>query len=147
MSSEALSGKTLSNRASISRNRYLLDTHTFIWLAVGDSRLSDEARACVAEPENQLLLSVASIWEMAIKKSQGRLELTVSLSDFVKDQLAALVTQLLDIRSEHALLVEGLPFHHRDPFDRLLVAQAIRENLIVVGADRSFDKYGVRRLW
>ena len=147
MSSKVMSAKAVSNRDSISRNRYLLDTHTFIWLAVDDPRLSDPARACAAESENQLLLSVASVWEMAIKKSLGRLELAVSLPEFLKDQLAALVTQLLDIRSEHALLVEGLPFHHRDPFDRLLVAQAIRENLIVIGADRSFDKYAVRRLW
>ena len=127
--------------------QYLLDTHTFIWLASDDPHLSKTAKACIAESGNQLFLSVASVWEMAIKKSLGRLELSISLRDFLDDQLVALATQLLEIRSEHALLVEGLPFHHRDPFDRLLVAQAIKENLTVLGADTSFDKYGVRRLW
>ena len=127
--------------------QYLLDTHTFIWLASDDPRLSKTAKTCVADSENRFFLSVASVWEMAIKKSLGRLELAISLRDFLDDQLGALATQLLEIRSEHALLVEGLPFHHRDPFDRLLVAQAIKENLTVLGADSSFDKYGVRRLW
>ena len=128
-------------------SQYLLDTHTFIWLASDDPRLSKTAKTCIAESGNQFFFSVASVWEMAIKKSLGRLELTISLRDFLDDQLVALATQLLEIRSEHVLLVEGLPFHHRDPFDRLLVAQAIKENLTVLGADASFDKYGVRRLW
>lgn len=147
MSEQAPPHENTHREADPERSRYLLDTHCFIWLAVDDPRLTDAARSCVAESENQLFLSVASVWEMAIKKSLGRLELKISLRDFVEHQLGALATQLLEIRSEHALLVEGLPFHHRDPFDRLLVAHAIRENLTVLGADSSFDKYGVRRVW
>ena len=126
---------------------YLLDTHTFLWLATEDERLSPTARELVLDPRNDLFLSVGSIWEMAIKKSLGRMELTGPLSRLVAEQLKQLRTSLLEIRREHALLVETLPFHHRDPFDRLLVAQAIEESLPLLSADEQLDAYPVDRVW
>ncbi len=126
---------------------YLLDTHTFLWLATEDEGLSPTARELALDPRNDLFLSVASVWEMAIKKSLGRMELTVPLSRLLAEQLRQLRTTLLEIRCEHALLVETLPFHHRDPFDRLLVAQAIEESLPLLSADTQLDAYPVDRVW
>ena len=128
-------------------NAYLLDTHTFLWLATEDERLSPTARELVLDPATDLFLSVGSVWEMAVKKSLGRMELTVPLSRLVAEQLKQLRTSLLEIRREHALLVETLPFHHRDPFDRLLVAQAIEERLPLLSADSQLDAYPVERVW
>ena len=125
----------------------LLDTHTFLWLATDDGRLSQTARELVIDPATQLFLSVGSIWEMAIKKGLGRIELAIPLSRLVEEQLKDLRTNLLEIRCEHALLVETLPFHHRDPFDRLLVAQAIEEKLSLLSADEQLDAYPVDRVW
>ena len=125
----------------------LLDTHTFLWLATDDGRLSQTARELVIDPATQLFLSVGSIWEMAIKKGLGRIELAIPLSRLVEEQLKDLRTNLLEIRCEHALLVETLPFHHRDPFDRLLVAQAIEEKLSLLSADEQLDAYPVYRVW
>ncbi len=125
----------------------LLDTHTFLWLATDDGRLGDTAREMVRDPATDLFLSVASVWELAIKKSLGRMDLTIPLSRFIEDQLKHLRTSLVDVRCDHALLVETLPFHHRDPFDRLLIAQAIVENLPLLSADRQLDPYPVDRIW
>ena len=126
---------------------YLLDTHTFLWLATDDQRLSQTARQRVLDPTTELFLSVGSVWELAIKKSLGRVELTVPLSWLVDEQLKHLRANLLNIRREHALLVESLPFHHRDPFDRLLIAQAIAEDLSLLSADHQLDPYTVTRVW
>ena len=125
----------------------LLDTHTFLWLATDDGRLGDAAHEIVRDPATDLFLSVASVWELAIKKSLGRMDLTIPLSQFIEDQLKHLRTSLLDVRCDHALQVETLPFHHRDPFDRLLIAQAIVENLPLLSADRQLDPYPVNRIW
>lgn len=125
----------------------LLDTHTLIWLATDDARISEKARRLVGDLKNDLYLSVASVWELAIKKSLGKIDLQVPLAAFVRSQIEALNLRRLDILSEHALLVEGLPFHHRDPFDRMLVAQALHEGLSILGADSAFDSYSVKRLW
>ena len=126
---------------------FLLDTHAFLWLATDDERLSHAARELVLDPSTELFLSVGSVWEIAIKKSLGRMELTIPLSRLVEEQLKHLRTNLLEIRCEHALLVETLPFHHRDPFDRLLIAQAIQENLPLLSADKQLDAYPVNRVW
>ncbi len=125
----------------------LLDTHTFLWLATDDKRLSLTARELVLDSSTELFLSVASVWEMAIKKSLGRMELAIPLRRLVEEQLRDLRTDLLEIRCEHALLVETLPFHHRDPFDRLLVAQAMEEKLSLLSADKQLDPYPVDRVW
>ncbi len=127
--------------------RLLLDTHAFLWFAGGVSRLSPGARRRIEDTAHDKFLSVASIWEAAIKVSFGKLALSVSL-DVVLDQGAVnngIV--LLDVRREHAAAVEHLPFHHRDPFDRLLVSQAMIERMEIVSADESLDAYPVRRIW
>jgi PIN domain nuclease of toxin-antitoxin system len=127
--------------------RLLLDTHAFLWWVEDDSRLSRKARAAIAEPGNDCFLSLASSWEMAIKISLGKLRLAAPLERFIPEQLAANGFRELAIDFRHVARVSRLPFHHRDPFDRLLVAQALEEDLTVVSADRVFRTYGSSRVW
>lgn len=127
--------------------RFLLDTHTFLWMAGAPERLGAEARKQIELPASELQLSVVSVWEMAIKVSLGRLELPKSLAPFLEEQAAATRVATLEIRTEHALRVENLPWHHRDPFDRLLIAQAQFEGLPVLSRDGSFDAYDIERIW
>jgi PIN domain nuclease of toxin-antitoxin system len=126
---------------------FLLDTHTFVWMAGDPDRLGSAARERIEASESELHLSVASVWEMAIKSSLRKLKLPASLREFLEEQLAATRTTLLEIRAEHAVRVESLPWHHRDPFDRLQVAQAQFEKLPILTFDRAFDAYGVERIW
>jgi PIN domain nuclease of toxin-antitoxin system len=127
--------------------RLLLDTHAFLWWILGSDRLSRRARAAIGDPANNCAVSIASAWEMAIKLSLGKMRLEAPLGTFLPEQLAAngFVAHPIDIR--HVARVARLPFHHRDPFDRLLVAQALEDNLAVVSADKVFTKYRVRRVW
>jgi PIN domain nuclease of toxin-antitoxin system len=127
--------------------RLLVDTHTFLWWIDDGSRLSARARAAIANRDNVCYLSLASVWEMAIKVSLGRLELPSSVDRFVSEQLAANQFEALPIDLRHAGEVARLPFHHRDPFDRILAAQALTDGLSVVSADPVFRKYGVKRVW
>ena len=125
----------------------LLDTHAFLWWAEDSPRLSKRARAAIGQPEETCFLSLASCWEMAIKISLGRLKLTQRLDRFVAEHMAASGLHPIGVMLPHAARVAELPFHHRDPFDRLLAAQAIEEGLSIVSADRVFTKYGVTRVW
>ena len=127
--------------------RLLLDTHTFLWFIMGSSNLSANARAPVEDAANESLLSVASLWEMAIKVSLGKFTLSAPLDALIPQQLGSNGIELLGIQVAHAAAVSTLPFHHRDPFDRLLIAQAIVEGMPVVSADAAFDAYPVKRLW
>ena len=127
--------------------RLLLDTHTFLWFVAGDAALSIAARRRIEDVRNDKFLSVASVWEIAIKVSLGKIMLDVSVDELVEDGAVENGIGLLDVRREHAVSVATLPFHHRDPFDRLLVAQAFVERLAVVGSDTAFDAYAVRRFW
>ena len=127
--------------------RYLLDTHAFVWMASAPDRLGSKARARIEAPASVLFLSVASIWEMAIKSSLGRLEFPAGLPEFLEEQLASTRTRVLAIRAEHAVRVANLPWHHRDPFDRLLVAQAQFETLPILSRDAAFDAYSIERIW
>jgi PIN domain nuclease of toxin-antitoxin system len=127
--------------------RVLLDTHAFLWWVDGGERLSTRARRAIANPGNECLLSLASAWEMAIKVSLGKLELPGTPERFLSDQLAANRFRLLALDLRHVSGVASLPFHHRDPFDRLLAAQALAERIPIVSADPVFRRYGVRRLW
>jgi PIN domain nuclease of toxin-antitoxin system len=126
--------------------RYLLDTHAFLWMAEDDARLHANVRALVADLDNEILLSVASVWEMAIKSSLGKLILGTTLERLVAGGLDRGI-RLLEVACAHAYVVEHLPFHHRDPFDRLLVAQASHDGLQLVSRDPSFDAYSVTRVW
>jgi PIN domain nuclease of toxin-antitoxin system len=123
----------------------LLDTQAFLWWVADDPRLSKRAARAIAATE--CLLSVASCWEMAIKASLGKLTLPGAVGRFVQEQLEVNGFSLIAISLEHAAGVADLPFHHRDPFDRLLVAQALAEGLSLVSADPIFRRYGVTRVW
>lgn len=125
--------------------RYLLDTHAFLWLATDDPRLSLRARALFIESED-CFLSAASVWEMTIKSSLGKLILGTTIERLVQGGVDRGV-RLLDIASRHALVVEQLPFHHRDPFDRILIAQAMHEDMQLVSRDDQLDRYAVTRVW
>lgn len=127
--------------------RLLLDTHVFLWWVNDAPQLSDAARLAIADTGHTCFLSVASCWEIAIKSSLGKLRLAIPVERFVSEQLALNGFTLLPISLRHAAKVEKLPFHHRDPFDRLLVAQALIDKLTIVSADSIFSDYGVKRLW
>ncbi len=118
--------------------RLLLDTHALLWW-LADEGLAADARAAIAAGDNQVLLSAASAWEIAIKRALGRL----SAPEDLLDQLAASGFDHLPIALRHALAVSDLPAHHRDPFDRMLIAQAMVEGLTVVTRDRRFSAYPV----
>ena len=127
--------------------KLLLDTHAFLWWVAASGELSRKSRSAVESARNECFVSVASGWEIAIKASLGKLRIEGALDRFLPEQLAANGFQPLAIDLKHAARVATLPFHHRDPFDRLLIAQALEEELAVVTADPVFAKYGVTRIW
>ncbi|MGH9659439.1 MAG: type II toxin-antitoxin system VapC family toxin [Bryobacteraceae bacterium] len=125
----------------------LLDTQAFLWWVEDSPRLSKKARAAIGRPQEACFVSLASCWEMAIKISLGHLHLAQRLDRFVAEHIAANGFHPLGVQLPHAARVVDLPFHHRDPFDRLLAAQALEEELSIVSADRVFARYGVKRVW
>ncbi len=127
--------------------KLLIDTHTFIWFVMGNTKLSAVARTLIEADNNEKIVSTASLWEIAIKLSIGKLNLGLSFDEFVSKQLYGNGFDLLKIDTEHISSVSTPPLHHRDPFDRLLIAQAIVENIPVVSADKAFDSYAIQRLW
>jgi PIN domain nuclease of toxin-antitoxin system len=127
--------------------KYLLDTHSLLWLTTNDSRLSLMAQELYLDAGNDIFFSMASIWEMAIKSSIGKISFESNLEDFVEDHIKGNNIEILKIELPHILRIERLPFHHRDPFDRLIIAQAIEDNISVIGNDTEFDKYKVNRVW
>ena len=127
--------------------RLLLDTHAFLWFIGETSMMSERSRRAVEDARNDVLLSVASVWELAIKASIGKIDVGEPLDDFLAAQVETNRILLLDVTARHALAVRRLPFHHRDPFDRLLVAQAQCEALTVVSHDEAFARYDVPVLW
>lgn len=127
--------------------KLLLDTHTFIWWDSEPAKLSPLALALCQDRENILLLSVASIWEMQIKLQLGKLGLTLPLMEIVETQRQTNNIEILPITLTHVLALENLPAHHKDPFDRLLVAQAIAEEAALVSGDPSIAKYAVQVVW
>ena len=127
--------------------RCILDTHAFLWLAGGDSRLSPRARDLFEDPSNDFVLSIGSVWEMAIKLSLGKLTLGRPLSEVLRIAREEQGIALLAIAPEHATYVSTLEFYHRDPFDRLLVAQSLLEGSPIVSIDGKLDAYGIERLW
>jgi PIN domain nuclease of toxin-antitoxin system len=125
----------------------LLDTHAFLWFDWGDPLLSRKARSLIEDEANQILVSVASIWEIAIKVRTGKLSLVSSLEDFLVEHLDGNDIELLGIERRHCVRLAELPMHHRDPFDRMLVAQSQVESIPLISTDSLFDAYGVTRLW
>lgn len=139
---------TWSNPSSIQLfMRLLLDTHSFLWFAGGDDRLSMDARTAIADLENEAYLSTASLWEMAIKINIGKLRLPMPLGELVTAQVRDNAIDILDPEVPHYDTYVDLPLHHRDPFDRMIIAQAKADELRIVGKDEAFDQYAVTLLW
>jgi PIN domain nuclease of toxin-antitoxin system len=126
--------------------RFLLDTHVFLWLIQGDPQLSDPAKAIISDDTNQLNFSVVSIWEIAIKLNIGKLKIEHSIED-IYQLLAQLKIEIMPIERSDLDRYLTLPLHHRDPFDRLIIAQSIDRELILISADGAFEPYPVERLW
>ena len=127
--------------------KLLLDTHTLLWTYWGDAQMSATAIRLVTDPANRILVSPASHWEIAIKMKTGKLILREPFLDFVQHAIFDNGFDILPIEPKHTAWVATLPFHHKDPFDRLLVAQALAESIPLVSVDATLDAYGVTRLW
>ena len=123
--------------------RFLVDTHCWLWLQASPERLAPEMLSQLADPDNELLLSAASSWEIAIKFALGKLPLPEPPAVYVPRRMAASGSRGLAVEHAHTLRVADLPTHHRDPFDRLLIAQAQIEKLTIVTVDRQFERYDV----
>jgi PIN domain nuclease of toxin-antitoxin system len=124
----------------------LLDTHAFLWALAGDARMSRRARDTFTGPTG-LSLSIANLWEILIKVQSGKLKLPRPAGPYVLKKLAENGIEMLPISIDHLLALERLPMHHRDPFDRMLIAQSLEENLPIVTSDPLFDRYDVRLIW
>jgi PIN domain nuclease of toxin-antitoxin system len=127
--------------------KLLLDTNVFIWLNDAPHRVREQVMTVIANPDNDLFFSLTSIWEMQIKIQLGKLELSDALPDILKTQQLENNLQVLTIDLNHIWSLENLPNHHRDPFDRLLIAQAQTEGMTLVSADGIFEMYDVDLLW
>jgi PIN domain nuclease of toxin-antitoxin system len=127
--------------------RLLLDTHAFLWFITNDSQLSAAAKALIGDPGNEILVSPASYWEIAIKVSFGKYPLTVPFETLITQGIDGNGFKVLAIEPRHTAALTTMPFHHRDPFDRVLVAQAQVEQISVVSNDAILDQYGANRLW
>lgn len=125
----------------------LLDTQALLWFLLDDPRLSGKARERLIDTDVSIFVSPASIWEIAIKISLGKYTLPAPFAAFWGEQLQINDFSLLPISVSHAARVVDLPFHHRDPFDRLIIAQSLEEGIPVVSSDDTFDHYGVERVW
>ena len=127
--------------------RLLLDTHALLWFLLDDPQLSATAKALIIDSANDIEISPASYWEIAIKISIRKYRLPETLEAFFERELAANAFRILAIEPRHVAPLTRLPFHHRDPFDRLLLAQAMVESIPIVSNDTAFDAYPVTRLW
>jgi PIN domain nuclease of toxin-antitoxin system len=127
--------------------RLLIDAHALIWAVDDPSKLTPQTATALQDPANELLLSAATIWEVAIKAGLKKLALSMPYRRWMTKAIGDLGLTVLPITVEYADVQAGLPQHHRDPFDRLLAAQAFVEKVSVVSADGIFDQYGVNRVW
>jgi PIN domain nuclease of toxin-antitoxin system len=127
--------------------RVLLDISSFLWFVAGSDRLSREAREIMEDFDNELVISVASLWEIAIKVSIGKLELLRQFDLFIPEKLEENEIEILHVTFCHLSEMIKLPFHHRDPFDRLIIAQSVSENLPLIASDRIFREYSIDIIW
>ncbi len=125
---------------------YLLDTHTFIWFINGEEELSSLARKTIEHKDANNFISIASLWEIAIKLSIGKLKLRTPFAA-IPEQIAKNGFQILPITFEDTLKLSTLPFHHRDPFDRLIIAQSMTNQLTIISTDELFPDYGIITIW
>jgi PIN domain nuclease of toxin-antitoxin system len=129
---------------------YLIDTHTFLWFVSGSTDLSQKAKATIESNDNSIFISIASLWEISIKTALGKLQINgkyeTVLTDIVENNMT-----ILPINFQHTVIQHNLPFHHRDPFDRIIIAQAFVEKMALVGNDKVFDSYFqntlINRVW
>ena len=126
--------------------KLLLDTHAFLWFITNDPKLSATAKSAIADPNNEILVSPASYWETAIKISVGKYPLHAPFETFITQGIDGNGFKVLPIEPKHAAVLTNLPFHHRDPFDRVLVAQAKVEAIDIVSNDSALDAYGIKRM-
>ncbi len=126
--------------------KYLLDTHTLIWFIEGDGKLHQNLKSAIENPENQIFVSIVTFWEIAIKQSLNKLELNNSIEDYI-NKVTENNIAIVSVSFEHILKLTTLPFYHRDPFDRMLIVQAIIENMVVISKDTHFADYEVTILW
>ncbi|MCM0593370.1 MAG: type II toxin-antitoxin system VapC family toxin [Gloeotrichia echinulata DVL01] len=127
--------------------KLLLDTQCWLWWFAQPERLNEQVITHIADENNELWLSVASVWEIGIKVALGKLPLPEPIDSYISSRMVQLGTGSLQITAPHALQAAALPLHHRDPFDRMLVAQAQMEDMTLVSADGIFQKYDVPILW
>jgi PIN domain nuclease of toxin-antitoxin system len=127
--------------------RLLIDAHALVWAVDDPSRLSPTAATALQDPANELLLSAATVWEMAIKVGLGKLTLSLPYRAWMNRAIADLGLAMLPITVEYAGAQAALPMHHRDPFDRLIIAQALTEGIPIVSADAQLPPYGITRVW
>ena len=125
----------------------LLDTHAFLWFVADNPRLSKSARVLIEAEDSQPFMSMASLWEIAIQISLGKLQLEQPYETFIPQQLALNGIGILNLSLDHTAAIATLPFHHRDPFDRLIAVQSRIEKMPLVSADPSFDSYEIERVW
>lgn len=123
----------------------LLDTHAFLWYLLGNSNLGNKAKEAI-DTKTGLYFSIASLWEISIKINVGKLQLNRSFEDLPKE-LEYINVQILPITFEDTNIYTSLPLHHRDPFDRILVAQAMNHSLVLISRDEAFDAYQIQRVW
>ena len=126
--------------------RILLDTHAFIWFAEDDSQLNQTIKKTIEKPTNDIFLSIASIWEMAIKMQLNKLKINKSIEEII-DLVTLNGFELVPILPDHIIKMTTLNFYHRDPFDRIIIAQGLDENFKIVSRDKIFDNYGIERIW
>lgn len=127
--------------------KYIIDTHTLLWIVTDNPQLSEKAKKIYLNSKNHIFFSMVSIWEISIKISLKKLSIDHSLKDFIQKHVKGNDIRILNIELQHILLLENLHYHHRDPFDRLLISQAITENIPVISSDKSFDLYPIKRIW
>lgn len=127
--------------------KLLLDTHAALWFWWDDPRLSTSAHQAISNSDHGVLVSIASLWEIAIKSALGKLQLGQPFLEFTRYHLHINEFEILPIQDEHLHVTLNLPLYHRDPFDRLLVAQAIHEKAVLVSRDKELSRYGVHCLW
>ncbi len=127
--------------------KFLLDTHTFLWALRSPDDIADRARAIIAEPRSELLISIVIPWEMAIKSRVGKLKNVSNLLEDFESQVTAGDFRIVETSIRQVIRSGALPLHHKDPFDRLLIAQALDLDVPIISRDSTFDLYGVRRIW